>query len=168
MTIARIENGAVVETRADITLDAVPAHKRAAWRTVVDVQPLFEARLESAQPTGWAITETTATRTYDVVRHPLPMQIAAVKAEAQRRITAITGASDIMSCLTKQLNAQMRAAELINIKAEGGALTAEQEAEAAALQALADAIKAIRIKSNEIEALDPIPADYAADARWAA
>ena len=94
------------------------------------------------------------------------MQVAAVKAEAQRRIIAIAGASDLMSCLTKQLNAQMRAAELINIKAEGRALTAEQEAETAALQALADAIKAIRAASNVIEAMDPIPADFAADARW--
>ncbi len=166
MTIARIDGGAVVETRAALTLDQVPAHKRAAWRTVVDQPPTYEPRLESAVATGWDITETTATRTYQVARQPLAMQMAAVKAEAQRRIIAIAGASDLMSCLTKQLNAQMRAAELINIKAEGGTLTAEQEAEAAALQALADAIKAIRAASNVIEAMDPIPADFAADARW--
>lgn len=95
---------------------------------------------------------------------PPPPTAADVRGEAQRRIIAATGATDMTSCLTKQLNAQMRAAELINKKADGGTLTEAEAAEAAALQAFADTIKAIRASSNAMEA-DP-PSDYADDARW--
>lgn len=165
MSIARIENDAVVEIR-DIEIGSVPVHKRGVWRTVVDLQPDYDPRIESRAKAGWQITETEALRQYTITPHARSMMIQAVKNEAQRRIIAATGTTDIMSCLTKQMNAQMRGAELINIKASGGTLTAEQQAEAAALQDLADSIKAIRAKSNEIEALDPIPADYAADSRW--
>jgi len=87
-----------------------------------------------------------------------------VRAEAQRRIVLLTGAASLDACLIKQLNASMRATELVNIKASGGTLTAEQDAEAAALQAFADAIKAIRAASNAMEASPPV--DYASDARW--
>ncbi len=38
MTIARIDNGTVAETR-DLTLDDVPAHKRSQWRPIVGVAP---------------------------------------------------------------------------------------------------------------------------------
>lgn len=87
-----------------------------------------------------------------------------IRAEAQRRIIALTGAADLQSCLIKQLNAQMRATELANKRALGAVLSEAEEIEAAALQALADGIKAIRAASNELEA-DP-PQDYADDAHW--
>lgn len=94
----------------------------------------------------------------------LPPDVDDVRAEAQRRIIALTGAQDIVGCLIKQHNAQMRATELTLIKAQGGAWTAEQADEAAALQGLADQIKAIRAASNALEA-NP-PADYAANKYW--
>jgi len=87
-----------------------------------------------------------------------------VRAEAQRRIIALTGAADLQSCIIKQLNAQMRATELVNKRALGVPLSQAEEGEAAALVALADGIKAIRARSNELEA-DP-PADYADDIHW--
>jgi hypothetical protein len=87
-----------------------------------------------------------------------------IRTEAQRRIIALTGAADLQSCLIKQLNAQMRATELVNKRALGAVLSEAEEIEAAALQALADGIKAIRAASNELEA-DP-PQDYADDAHW--
>ncbi|WBT40171.1 hypothetical protein [Hyphomicrobium sp. DMF-1] len=89
-----------------------------------------------------------------------------IRAEAQRRIIALTGASDLQSCLIKQLNAQMRATELVNKRAFGVALTTDEENEAVSLQALADGIKSIRARSNELEA-DP-PADYTDNSHWAA
>ena len=49
----------------------------------------------------------------------------------------------------------MRATELVNKKADGGTLTTEEQAEAAALQALADAITAIRAVSNTLEPNPP-------------
>lgn len=89
-----------------------------------------------------------------------------VRAEAQRRIIALTGTTDIIGCLIKQHNAQMRATELTLTQAQGGAWTEAEAAEAAALQGLADAIKAIRAASNVLEAMDPIPSDYADNSRW--
>ena len=166
MKIARIENGKVVETR-EMTIEDVPEHKRHLWRTIVDQPPAFDYLVESRVKAGWQVTATEAFRQYTIVPHSRDMMVRAVKAEAQRRIIVVTGATDMTGCLVKQMNAQMRAAELINIKTEGGALTAEQQVESDALKALADAIKYIRARSNDIEALDPIPSDFAADVRWA-
>jgi hypothetical protein len=87
-----------------------------------------------------------------------------VRTEAQRRIIALTGTTDIVGCLIKQHNAQMRATELTLIKATGGTWTAEQAAEAAALQGMANAIKAIRAASNVLEAT--LPANYEEDIHW--
>lgn len=109
-------------------------------------------------------TEETAFETQRGPRQPIPRD---VKAEAQRRIVALVGTSDLQSCIIKQLNMLMRATELANKRAMGTVLTAGETAEADALQAVADQIKAIRTKSNAIETLTPIPNDYADDARWA-
>lgn len=87
-----------------------------------------------------------------------------VRAEAQRRIIVLTGQQDIIGCLIRQHNAQMRATELTLIKAEGGAWTPEQAAEAAALQSLALQIKAIRAASDVLEP-NP-PANYQDDSLW--
>lgn len=98
--------------------------------------------------------------------HP-PVTVSDVKAECQRRIIALTGTADVIGCIIKQSNANMRANELNDKRIAGEVLTAGEEAEATALHNLAVAIKALRAKSNEIEALDPIPLDFTADARWA-
>ncbi len=92
------------------------------------------------------------------------VSIEDVRAEAQKRIIALTGTQDIIGCLIKQHNAQMRATELTLIKAEGGTWTAEQAAEAAALQSLALQIKAIRAASNVLEP-NP-PQDFTDDKYW--
>lgn len=87
-----------------------------------------------------------------------------VRAEAQRRIVELVGARDLNGCLVKQLNMQMRATELTSKRALGQELTADELAEAARLQAAADAIKAIRAASNAMEAAPPD--DYASNGRW--
>ncbi len=92
------------------------------------------------------------------------LRVPKIKEEAQRRIVVLTGASDIVGCLIKQHNAQMRATELTLIQAQGGTWTAEQAAEAAALQSLALQIKAIRAASNVLEP-NP-PQDYTDDKYW--
>ena len=93
-----------------------------------------------------------------------PATASAVRAEAQRRILGLVGVATLSDCLIKQLNASMRATELVNKLALGQAWTPEETAEAAALQALADGIKAIRAASNAMEGAPPD--DYADDARW--
>lgn len=92
------------------------------------------------------------------------MKIKAIKAECQRRIIALTGAPDLMACIIKQSNANMRANELNDIRIGGGTLTAEQEAEATALRNLATAIKAIRSKSDALEI--SLPNDFTNDSHW--
>jgi hypothetical protein len=94
-----------------------------------------------------------------------PLVTAAdVRAEAQRRIIRLTGAADLNGCIIRQLNASMRATELVNKKATGGTLSAAEQAEEAALLALAAGIKAIRSASNAMEGAPP--ADYRNDHRW--
>lgn len=85
-----------------------------------------------------------------------------VRNEAQRRIMALVGATSLDACVFKQLNALMRATELTNIGQANW--TPEQAAEAAALQGMEDAIKAIRAASNAMEG-NP-PADYQDNANW--
>lgn len=141
MKIARIENGTVVEVR-ELALADVPKHKRKHWREIVDDLPEFDPRIESASESGWKITKAKARKLYVVTRHAREMQVMAIKNETQRRIIAATGASDIIGCLIKQQNG----------------LSPKVEAE----------ITRLRAKSNEIEALDPLPADWASDKRWMA
>lgn len=100
----------------------------------------------------------------DKVVVSFPVTSDDVRAEAQRRIIALCGARDFSGCLIKQLNAAMRATELVNKRASGGTLTDAETVEAAALQAMADGIKAIRAKSNILEV--SMPPDFAADVHW--
>jgi hypothetical protein len=97
------------------------------------------------------------------LRGPL-VTAADVRAEAQRRIIVLTGAADLNGCLVRQLNALMRATELTNKVASGSKWSASEAAEAARLEALAAAIKAVRAASNLLEP-EP-PADYTSDAHW--
>jgi hypothetical protein len=86
-----------------------------------------------------------------------------VRLEAQRRIMALVGATDLNGCIIKQLNANMRANELNDIRHDREWTTAEA-AEAAALRGMADMIKAIRAASNVLEPSPP--ADFTADTHW--
>lgn len=97
---------------------------------------------------------------------PSPFVTAAdVKAEAQRRIVALVGARDLTDCLVKQLNANMRANELNDIR-HSRELTAFEQMEAEALRNVALAVKAIRAASNVLEAFPEIPRDFASDGHW--
>lgn len=93
-----------------------------------------------------------------------PLNAWHVRAECQRRILALMGARDLQHCIIKQLNANMRANALNDKQARGETLTAQEQAEAATLRALAAAIEGLRACSNAMEP-DP-PADYSDNARW--
>ena len=86
-----------------------------------------------------------------------------VRAEAQRRIVLLVGATDITSCLIKQLNANMRANELNDIRHDRE-LTEQEQTEAIYLRDLAEKIKSIRASSNAFP--NPIPADYRDNKFW--
>lgn len=119
----------------------------ATWATAGDVD---QARLGGLVPDGATIV---AVASADDVR-----------AEAQRRIIALTGARSLEHCMLQQLNALTRATELTNKRALGIELSPAEATEAASLEQLAADIKAIRAASNAMEP-DP-PADYMADGRW--
>jgi len=81
-----------------------------------------------------------------------------VKAEARRRILAAYPE-------WKQANMTARGVELMRIRMTR-AWTADEQSEADALQAAWDWIKGIRTKSDALEAMRPIPSDYADDRHW--
>ena len=103
---------------------------------------------------------------WTVSRLPIADQKAAVKSEAQRRIIALTGQTELIACIIKQSNANMRANELTDKRVSGGTLTAEEELEATALRNFATALKSIRAASNVIELMEPIPLDYCSNTYW--
>jgi hypothetical protein len=85
--------------------------------------------------------------------------VSRVKAEARRRILARFPE-------WKQANMTARGVELVNIRLAVGSWTENQAQEAAALSAAWDWIKGVRAASDALEALDPIPADFADDGNW--
>jgi hypothetical protein len=136
------------------------------WLPVEDTAPPAVSGLELLA-SDYTVGASKVTQTWAKVRRSLAEQKLAVKAEAQRRIIALTGTGDLTACIIKQSNANMRANELNDKRISGDTLSEAEEAEATALRNLATAIKAIRAKSNAIELMDPIPLDFAADEYWA-
>lgn len=165
MEIARIEGNEIMDRRQMALVD-VPPHKRSNWLPIEGEQPPCDHRIEAITGPIYTIEPTRVLRTWAVQRRPLADQQQAVKQECQRRIIALTGTSDLIACVIKQSNANMRANELNDKRIAGQVLTAGEEAEAAALRNLALAIKALRARSNEIEVMVPIPADFDADTMW--
>lgn len=129
----------------------------------------FTARPDDVEPHGRALYQRAVAGEFGAVAAYSAPAVAAkqVKAEAQRRIIGVVGATDLAACMVKQLNMLMRAVELANKRASGQALSGAETTEAAALQAAADSIKDIRSKSNAIEAMSPIPTNYTDNSHWA-
>lgn len=82
-----------------------------------------------------------------------------VKAEANRRIIAICPE-------WKQRNYIATDLMFTKIIQAGGTLTTEQEAARSTMEAVWTAIQGIRSKSDEIEAMSPVPQDFASDSYW--
>lgn len=82
---------------------------------------------------------------------------AMVKAEARRRIIAIADED-------RQRNLTARGVELLRIGP--ASWTPDEQAEANAIDAVWQQIKAIRAASDVIEAMDPLPADFTDPAYW--
>lgn len=100
-----------------------------------------------------------AARAVVEVFDPNAVTVAAVKNEARRRIVARYPE-------WKQANMTARGVELTLVLASGGQWSPGEQAEATALRAAWDWIKKARAASDALEAMSPIPQDYAADARW--
>lgn len=107
-------------------------------------------------PEGVGVGWTVNGETYDPPAAPA-ITAEQVKAEAERRILAIVPA-------WKQRNLTAQAVILAKIGEANW--TTEQAAAWAAGEAVWGSVAAIRAASDVIEALNPIPQDYADDARW--
>lgn len=84
-----------------------------------------------------------------------------VKQEAGRRILKFLPE-------WRQRNFTARAVELADKRASGQALTDAERAEEAAIRAAWAEVRRLRAVSNALEAMTPIPADYADDRHWVA
>lgn len=93
----------------------------------------------------------------------LPVSLGNVRDEAQRRIIALVGATDLNDCLIKQLNANALAGQLNDFRFSR-ALTPQEEATATALRNMFATIQEIRAASNKFG--DKIPQDYRDDKFW--
>lgn len=116
-------------------------------------------------PEGKQVVSTDVRRVDGVVKYVNVLEEAPgptaedVKAEANRRIIAV--------CPDwKQRNLTAQAVLLAKQVADGTPLSLEQKAAWEAGQALWMQIAAIRGKSDEIEAMSPIPRDFADDGYW--
>lgn len=155
---ARVDENGIIVERRELRLEDIPDHKRSLWRPIV-VETVGTPGIFTRSITETIIEpERVVTRTTHTAI-PLETQKLAVKNEARRRILARFPE-------WKQTNMVARSVELQDVWRKVGAWTAEEQAEADALAAAWAWIKAIRLRSDQLEALDPIPEDYAADERW--
>ena len=89
-----------------------------------------------------------------------------VRAECQRRIHLVLGARDQEHALVIQTRAHEEAIRILDKKSSGEPLAADEQAAAARFRAVQAELAVLRAASNAMEASPP--ADFAADARWAA
>ncbi len=103
---------------------------------------------------------------------PPPPTVDDVRSECSRRMQAMVGARDEKNLEHIISNAGREATRLQAIRlgvpgvVEGREWTADEAQRAAALFMANEALDAIRAASNVLEAMDPIPADYAQDRWW--
>ena len=140
------------------------------WRPVEeDANPPYVFGLETVKvETIVEVNRVHIKKTVEAL--PSQDQIGAIKAQASERILKAYPS-------WKQANMTARQGELLRIvlgemlDANGDlvtarALTVDEKAELMAINVSWDWIKKIRVRSNELEAMSPLPADYSSDSRW--
>lgn len=155
---ARIENDQIIERR-EFAPGAIPQHKAHLWRPVEGEQPTYDTFLQSTSGPTETIEAGRVLRTWTVQDIAADALKERVKFEARRRILARYPD-------WKQVNMTARGVALQDAWRLNSTWTDAEAAEAAALQSAWAWIKAVRAASDAIEAINPIPADYATDARW--
>jgi hypothetical protein len=160
MEMARIENGVIVEIRG-LDLEDIPMHKRVHWLPIEGTKPTSCSVLETMTGPVLTIEPTRVVRSWTVTRRPLEEQVAAIKAECQRRIYA-------RFPQWKQANLTARGVELQDVWRTVGAWSVEEQAEADALKAAWSWIKSTRAASDALEVQSPIPLDFGDDRHWPA
>lgn len=187
MTIARIENGAVVELR-NIELTDVPAHKRDQWLPVEGEPPSYNPELERLVGPVNQVEATRVLQVWTVERRSIEEQRNAVIRERARRLAAGfdydfgdargvhrigTTPEDMVGWdeVTKLSNALLLAGDTttqFTILTDTGLVQVTAAEWNAILIAAAQFRQPIWLGSFSLQAMDPVPADYATnDAYWA-
>ncbi len=133
---------------------------KAGWRWVpveLSAAPTHHPDLEEAA-SAQVLQDGKVVQQWTVTRRSLERQLNVVKNEARRRILARYPD-------WKQANMTARGVELVHLKTRRP-WTAEEQAEADALQAAWDWVKAVRSASDVIEEMNPIPLDLADNKYW--
>lgn len=188
MTIARIENGAVAELR-NIALEDVPVHKRDQWLAVEGEPPAHNSGLERLVGPQLQVEETRVLRVWAVERKSIEEQREAVIRERARRLAAGfdydfqdargvhrigTTESDMIGWdeVSKYASAQIASG---NTTATISIVTDTGPTQVTALEWQSILIAAGQFRqpiwqgSFVLQAMDPVPEDYASnDAYWAA
>lgn len=168
---ARVEDGQIVERR-EFAPGAIPAHKAHLWKPIEGDAPSYDPFRQFLSAPTETIEADRVLRSWTVADIPADTLRGLVKAEARRRINGRFPD-------WKQSNMIARSAELARIQAglmrdangalvAARALSADELAEEQAINLAWAWIKAVRAASDSIELINPIPSDYAADARWPA
>ena len=146
------------------------AHHEAGEVRMIDMggdQPAmqWDGHLRPPQPLDDAALEEIFGRRISI-RPPAPTSDM-VRAEAQRRMMRLLGARSPEHLQVLISNGLRRGMELLRKRLDPAqGLTPEEEAEAQRLERMNAAIDAIRAASDSLEAMNPIPADFAADGHW--
>lgn len=155
---AAIAGQAYIWNQALKVWDAVPDHRGEVWYGGDDGrEPVTVDTLGDPAALGLAAVEAPPPP-------PPPPTAANVRAEASRRMQALLGARDAAHLDVLISNGTREAVRLLR-KGQAN-WTADEATRAAGLEALDGAVEAIRAASNTLEALDPVPADYADNSRW--
>lgn len=111
----------------------------------------------------WVIKWVVADKTEEEQIQYREKQVRNIKAEASRRIISIVPE-------WKQRNIIARGLEIARKMIRNGpnTLSPEEEAEEAAISALWTEVKRLRTVSDQLEAMDPLPQDFADDKYWTA
>lgn len=174
--IARVEAGQVVELRTGDIQD-VPVHKRTNWRTVVEVAPpAVNTELSTVLRDGYTLSDTIVTEKWVVLARSPEEQKTGVQREAYRRIALQLNLTQapielmpqvlFQQLVLRQLNALMRAVDLLDKKAGGTALTAQEQAVLDQTTTSARRIRQIITAGDAIENTVPIPANFKNNSLW--
>lgn len=139
---------------------AVPTKAGYKWLPIVDERVGTASPLRTEQM-ELVVEEARIVRRYNQVLVPAATQVTAIKDECRRRILARFPD-------WKQTNMNARGVELQDIWRKNGSWTEAEQADAAALTAAWEWVKATRAASNALEAMSPIPEDFTADGYWPA
>lgn len=154
---AQVIDGAVTRI-VDLDLNAVPGHKKAWFRPYVQERPTSGPLMRLLGPERVVEPDRVVDRWTDV-RVSMPSQIAAVKAEARRRILGRFPE-------WKQANMTATGVDLTRNLVLNGKWTQDEAATASAIEAAWGWIKAVRAASDAIEQMALIPLDFETDTYW--